>query len=159
MLSRFVRKGGWHGPRFQNINAAYTSVVPTLTKNARVGVPPFVVVARKTRKNGPSDGSLSGTSRVAGFFASLRMTLARGWPLDWIALTTDDSSLQLSSGNGVIGHAAFIVAQCNVHEDVAQRGFEADHQSFHIFAGLVAFRGGYENGRVNAEMESLVVER
>ena len=64
----------------------------------------------------------------------------------------------LRSGGGVVGHAALVVAEGYVHEYVAQRGFEADHQRFHIFAAFVAFFGGQQQRRMHAEVKALIIE-
>ena len=56
----------------------------------------------------------------------------------------------------MVGQALLAVAQGYVHEDVAERGFEADHQRFYIFAALIAFFGGEQQRRVDAEVEALV---
>ena len=39
----------------------------------------------------------------------------------------------------MVGEAALVVAQGDVHEYISERGFEADHQGLNVFAGLVAF--------------------
>src|ERR1035438_10538113 len=59
----------------------------------------------------------------------------------------------------MIRHSSSVVAQRNVHEDVAKRGFEGDHQGFGVFAGLVALLRGEEERGMYPEMKALVVER
>src|ERR1022692_4911432 len=59
----------------------------------------------------------------------------------------------------MIGHPLLVVAQRYIHEDIAEGGFEADHQRFRVFAGLVALLSSEKERGMYAEMEALVVER
>src|SRR5579864_7446028 len=65
--------------------------------------------------------------------------------------------LRASSGSGVL-HGC-VVTKSNVHEDAAARSFKAEYQSFRVGRALRSALGGMKLGRVNAEMESLIVER
>ena len=58
----------------------------------------------------------------------------------------------------MIGHPAPVVAQGNIHEDISQGGFKANHQRFRIFAGLVALLSGEKERGMHPEMEALIVE-
>ena len=64
----------------------------------------------------------------------------------------------LRTHRSVIRHPAFVVAQGDVHINIAEGGLEADHQGFGIFAGLVAFFGGEKVRGMHAEVESLIVK-
>ena len=58
----------------------------------------------------------------------------------------------------MIGHAPPVVAQRNIHEDMAEGSLKANHQSFCVFAGLVAHLRRKEERGMYAEMKALVVE-
>jgi hypothetical protein len=49
-----------------------------------------------------------------------------------------EGSETLPSRRGVVRQSLFAVAQSDVHEDVSQGGFEADHERFGVFTALIA---------------------
>src|SRR5580700_5857158 len=88
------------------------------------------------------------------FLARPPAPYSRNWQL-----TPDPWQLVLRTQGRVIGHAALVVAQRNIHEDVAKGGLEADHQRFGVFTGLVSLLRRQQERGMHAEMEALVVER
>src|ERR1700730_7650606 len=68
-----------------------------------------------------------------------------------------ESQRLTTSGRRVVGHAPLVVAQCDVHEHIAQRSFKADHQSLDIFAGLIGFFARKQQRRMHPEVEALVI--
>jgi hypothetical protein len=68
-----------------------------------------------------------------------------------------EQQLSLACGHGALSLAAPVIAQGNIHKDAAAGGFEADDESFGILAAFCSIRG-VENGGMDAEMESLIVE-
>lgn len=51
------------------------------------------------------------------------------------------------------------MAQRNIQEHISKPGFEADDESFSIFAAFRAVLGGVQDGRMHAKMKSLIVQR
>lgn len=44
----------------------------------------------------------------------------------------------LRAYGGVIRHSLAVIAQCDIHEDIAQGGLEAHHERFSVFTGFIA---------------------
>src|SRR5215469_17731087 len=60
---------------------------------------------------------------------------------------------------GALSLTAAVIAQGDVHKDVASDGLKADHQGFGVFASARTVVGGVEHWGMDAEVEALVVQR
>lgn len=65
---------------------------------------------------------------------------------------------RISPRDRVLGNAAGVIAEGDVHEDSSAGGVEAHHESFGILAAFGAVVRGVHVRRVNAEVEALIVQ-
>ena len=68
-----------------------------------------------------------------------------------------EQQLSLARGHCALSLPASVIAQGDIHKDTTAGGFEADDEGFGILAAFRSIRG-VENGGMDAEMESLIVE-
>ena len=68
-----------------------------------------------------------------------------------------EQQLSLSRGHCPLSLPASVIAQGNIHKDIAAGGFEADDEGFGILATLRSIFS-VEDGGMHTEVESLIVE-
>ncbi len=69
-----------------------------------------------------------------------------------------EQQLSLSRGHCPLSLPASVIAQGNIHKDIAAGGFEADDEGFGILATLRSIFS-VEDGGMHAEVEALIVKR